>query len=282
MSVHVPRGILVPPPPRYLGVSWSFCQRVQVYLGLSVNVSRCILVCLSTCPGVSWSVCRRVQVYLGLSVDVSRCILVCLSTCPGVSWSVCQCVQVYLGLSVNVSRCILALYGLVNNCSTNNEGSDVSTRSFHLVIAIADILNILNSCLNIVVYCLTGTRFRREVKQLLLCRSCLASYRLFCPPRELPPLLSASRVTASSVCLASSHSPSLSLSLESFVFAAVCSVSLCPLFLPGPCHCSAPCAHCSCERACVCVCVGGVCVRCLHEFSVYTYGWHIITYCYSL
>ena len=124
--------------------------------------------------------CIRDRVYLGLSVNVSRCILVC------------QRVQVYLGLSVNVSRCILALYGLVNNCSTNNEGSGVSTPSFHLVIAIADILNILNSCLNIVVYCLTGTRFRREVKQLLLCRSCLASYRLFCLPRELPPLLSAS------------------------------------------------------------------------------------------
>ena len=297
LSVNVSRCILVC-LSMCPGVSWSVCQCVQVslglsanvsrcilvclstcpgvYLGLSVNVSRCIFICLSTCPGVSWSVGQCVQVYLGLSVNVSRCILVCRSMCPGVSWSVGQCIQVYLGLSVNVSRCILALYGLVNNCSTNNEGSDVSTPSFHLVIAIADILNILNSCLNIVVYCLTGTRFRREVKQLLLCRSCLASYLLFCLPRELPPLLSASPAhtvphfhfpwnVSCSLLSAVSHSvplPARSLPL-------LC--TLCSLLVRA------------CVRACVrvCECVCDV-FSFVHEFSLYTYGWHIITYCYSL
>ena len=148
---------------------------------------------------------------------------------------VCQCVQVFLGLSVNVSRCILALYGLVNNCSTNNEGSDVNTPSFHLVIAIADILNILNSCLNIVVYCLTGTRFRREVKQLLLCRSCFTSYLLFCLPGQLTQSLTALQtfcVRCCLQCLTLSPLPARSLPL----LCTLCSLLVCV---------------CACVRACV-------------------------------
>ena len=219
------------------------CPRTQVCLCLSVPVPRYILVSLSMCPGVFWSVCQCIQVYLGLSVNVSRCFWVCLSMYPGVSWSVnvsrcilvCQCVQVFLGLSVNVSRCILALYGLVNNCSTNNEGSDVNTPSFHLVIAIADILNILNSCLNIVVYCLTGTRFRREVKQLLLCRSCFTSYLLFCLPGQLTQSLTALQtfcVRCCLQCLTLSPLPARSLPL----LCTLCSLLVCV---------------CACVRACV-------------------------------
>ncbi|XP_076440964.1 uncharacterized protein LOC143280216 [Babylonia areolata] len=70
----------------------------------------------------------------------------------------------------HLPRCALALYCLADRCSTNNDGEDVDTRCFLLLKVTADLLNVLNSCLNTLVYCFSGAKFRREVKGLLLCR----------------------------------------------------------------------------------------------------------------
>lgn len=79
---------------------------------------------------------------------------------------------VFIYMVCHFPRCILAIYCLINNCSPNGLGEDVNTKAYYIIKAISEILNILNSCLNIVIYCMAGTRFRLEVKQLLLCRSC--------------------------------------------------------------------------------------------------------------
>lgn len=37
---------------------------------------------------------------------------------------------------------------------------------------IGEILNVFNSCINFIVYCVVGIKFRRELKRLILCEKC--------------------------------------------------------------------------------------------------------------
>ncbi|KAL8580375.1 hypothetical protein ACOMHN_037474 [Nucella lapillus] len=70
----------------------------------------------------------------------------------------------------NLPRCVLALYCLADRCGRGSDGEDVGGRGFLVLKVTADLLNVLNSALNILVYCCTGAKFRRHLKRLLMGR----------------------------------------------------------------------------------------------------------------
>ena len=79
----------------------------------------------------------------------------------------------------NFPKCIFMFYKLVNQQSNNKECVEVTsssnspnTKAYLVIQVVTELLNVLNSCMNFVVYCLVGSRFRRELKRLLICKSC--------------------------------------------------------------------------------------------------------------
>ena len=79
----------------------------------------------------------------------------------------------------NFPKCIFMFYTLVTQMSNNQACVEYTSKinapdskTFLIIQVITELLNVLNSCMNFVVYCLVGTRFRRELKKLLSCRFC--------------------------------------------------------------------------------------------------------------
>lgn len=79
----------------------------------------------------------------------------------------------------NFPKCIMVFYKLVNHmmenevCTEDTRGLlSPTSKAFDVAEVIAEILNVLNSCLNIMIYCLVGTKFRKEMKKILTCESC--------------------------------------------------------------------------------------------------------------
>lgn len=77
----------------------------------------------------------------------------------------------------NLPKCAFMFYKLVTSVSNHHGCSDVTshetihkTRAYLVIEVITELLNVLNSCMNILVYCLVGTRFRRELTNVLKCR----------------------------------------------------------------------------------------------------------------
>lgn len=77
----------------------------------------------------------------------------------------------------NFPRCIISIMKLVDtnnsNCLKDTRTSNPSYSKTYLVsVVVANILNVLNSCVNIFVYCVVGTKFRKELRKLILCQPC--------------------------------------------------------------------------------------------------------------
>lgn len=102
---------------------------------------------------------------------------------PNRKLSVLIMLIVFVYMICHFPRCILAFYCLINNCSSTTEGEGVDFKTYHIVQAVADMLNVLNSCCNFVIYCMSGTRFRKEAKQLL-CQFCCNSQPLMLPTMQ--------------------------------------------------------------------------------------------------
>jgi len=84
-------------------------------------------------------------------------------------------VAAYIGC--NLPKCGFMFYKLVTSLSDHHECADVTshvispkTRVYLSMEVVTELLNVLNSCMNIVVYCLIGTRFRKELIQVLKCK----------------------------------------------------------------------------------------------------------------
>lgn len=76
----------------------------------------------------------------------------------------------------NLPSCIMVIYKLAHHKVDNKDCIKETTslafqtsRQFLVVQAITGLFNILNSCMNIIVYCLLGTKFRREIKKVFNC-----------------------------------------------------------------------------------------------------------------
>ena len=79
----------------------------------------------------------------------------------------------------NFPKCIFMFYKLVNQLSNDQACVEFTSRinspdskAFLIIQVVTELLNVLNSCMNFVVYCLVGSRFRKELKTLLTCKSC--------------------------------------------------------------------------------------------------------------
>lgn len=80
-------------------------------------------------------------------------------------------VAVYIGC--NLPKCVFMFYKLVTSVSNHRACTDIvvspDTRIYLVIEVITELLNVLNSCMNFVVYCLVGSRFRKELLRLLRC-----------------------------------------------------------------------------------------------------------------
>ncbi|KAK7482276.1 hypothetical protein BaRGS_00026519 [Batillaria attramentaria] len=123
---------------------------------------------------VPWVIVAVFNILLSIQVQKSSRIRVGIPNLVNLNRNLSVLIILIVGMYMvcHFPRCILAFYCLVNHCSASGMGQDVNTKTYYILVAAADTLNILNSCLNIVVYCMTGSRFRQEVKRLVLCRSC--------------------------------------------------------------------------------------------------------------
>ncbi|XP_067660048.1 FMRFamide receptor-like [Haliotis asinina] len=78
----------------------------------------------------------------------------------------------------NFPRCIISIMTLVDtngsNClkDTRTLSNPRYSGAYLVSVVVADILNVLNSCVNIFVYCFVGTKFRKELRKLILCQPC--------------------------------------------------------------------------------------------------------------
>lgn len=84
-------------------------------------------------------------------------------------------VAVYIGC--NLPKCVFMFYKLVTSVSDHKVCIDITssvtspnTKVYLVIEVITEILNVLNSCLNFLVYCLVGSRFRKELKCVLRCQ----------------------------------------------------------------------------------------------------------------
>ena len=82
----------------------------------------------------------------------------------------------------NFPKCIFMFYKLVNQQSNNqacvemtSSSNSPNSKAYLVIQVVTELLNVLNSCMNFIVYCLVGSRFRRELKRLLVCKSCRKS-----------------------------------------------------------------------------------------------------------
>lgn len=80
----------------------------------------------------------------------------------------------------NFPKCIFMFYKLTSQTSNNqvcvqstNSSNSPNSKAFLIIQVVTELLNVLNSCMNFIVYCLVGSRFRRELKMLLICKCCL-------------------------------------------------------------------------------------------------------------
>ena len=79
----------------------------------------------------------------------------------------------------NFPKCIFMFYKLITQMSNNTACVEYTSKinapdskTFLIIQVITELLNVLNSCMNFVVYCLVGSRFRRELKKLIMCKCC--------------------------------------------------------------------------------------------------------------
>lgn len=86
---------------------------------------------------------------------------------------------VVLFLICNFPNCIIVFYNLVHHtmdndvCTHETQGLlSKTTKLYDVLEVIGEILNVFNSCINFIVYCVVGTKFRRELKRLILCEKC--------------------------------------------------------------------------------------------------------------
>ncbi|XP_059165609.1 FMRFamide receptor-like [Physella acuta] len=85
---------------------------------------------------------------------------------------------VFLHMTCNFPRCMVAVYNLAHpgghrrhdGSSTCGPGSQSSAYAF--ITVVSNILNVMNSCINIIVYCGCGSKFRQELRHFLTCRIC--------------------------------------------------------------------------------------------------------------
>ncbi|XP_021341612.1 FMRFamide receptor-like [Mizuhopecten yessoensis] len=98
---------------------------------------------------------------------------------PNRNLSILILLIVIIYMVCNLPISIMVFYKLVNHMSENGQCiqettslTSTTSKEFDIINAITEILNILNSCLNIVVYCMVGTKFRRQLRDFLLCTTC--------------------------------------------------------------------------------------------------------------
>ncbi|XP_060077679.1 galanin receptor 2b-like [Ylistrum balloti] len=115
---------------------------------------------------------------------------------PNRNLSILILLIVIIYMVCNLPISIMVFYKLVNHMSENGicikettSLSSPTSKEFDIINAVTEILNILNSCLNITVYCMVGTKFRRQLRDFLLCTSCkpvnkVSPQRVFTTGRE--------------------------------------------------------------------------------------------------
>lgn len=86
---------------------------------------------------------------------------------------------VVLFLICNFLNCIIVFYNLVYYIMDNDvciyeiQGFFLKIIKLYDVLeVIGEILNVFNSCINFIVYCVVGIKFRRELKRFILCEKC--------------------------------------------------------------------------------------------------------------
>lgn len=86
---------------------------------------------------------------------------------------------VVLFLICNFLNCIIVFYNLVYYIMDNDVCIYEIQGFFSKIIklydvleVIGEILNVFNSCINFIVYCVVGIKFRRELKRFILCEKC--------------------------------------------------------------------------------------------------------------
>lgn len=73
----------------------------------------------------------------------------------------------------NLPRCILVFYRLVHFphfCKETRNFFSPTPRSYLNADVSSNVLNVLNSCLNIIIYCIVGTKFRQELCHIVTCQ----------------------------------------------------------------------------------------------------------------
>lgn len=86
---------------------------------------------------------------------------------------------VVLFLICNFPNCIIVFYNLVHHtkdndiCTHETQGLlSKTTKLYDTLEVIGEILNVFNSCINFIIYCVVGTKFRKELKRFILCEKC--------------------------------------------------------------------------------------------------------------
>ncbi|XP_069126680.1 FMRFamide receptor-like [Argopecten irradians] len=147
---------------------------------------------------IPWIALTTLNLLLYLQVRRSARIRVGLPNIPNpnrnLSILILLIVVIYMVCNLPIS--IMVFYKLVNHMSENgmciketSTLASTTSKEFDIINAITEILNILNSCLNIVVYCMVGTKFRRQLRDFLMCTSCkpvnkVSPQRVFTTGRE--------------------------------------------------------------------------------------------------
>ncbi|XP_033738210.1 FMRFamide receptor-like [Pecten maximus] len=145
-----------------------------------------------------WIILTSLNLLLYLQVRRSARIRVGLPNIPNpnrnLSILILLIVIIYMVCNFPIS--IMVFYKLVNHMSENGMCiketttlTSTTSKEFDIINAITEILNILNSCLNIVVYCMVGTKFRRQLRDFLFCTLCkpvnkVSPQRVFTTGRE--------------------------------------------------------------------------------------------------
>ena len=82
-------------------------------------------------------------------------------------------------MACNFPNCIIVFYNLVHHmkendvCTHETQGLlSKTSKTYDVIEVIGELLNVLNSCINIILYCLVGTKFREELKKFIVCQRC--------------------------------------------------------------------------------------------------------------
>lgn len=128
---------------------------------------------------IPWLIMLVTNILLAIQVQKSARIRVGILNMvnPNRKLSLLIIMVVVVYMVCNLPKCILVFYGLVSG-APEYRGRETrqlllpSSKANTIAQAIAEILNVLNSAINIIIYCVVGTKFRNELKTFITCQSC--------------------------------------------------------------------------------------------------------------